>query len=93
MLKWRRQRGICQKRCNLMNTVYMLKVRSSALHPVTNCSISGQLKLQTSERIAPMSALPQSTFREAFRRAEASSPATFFPTAEIPEGWCLRGAI
>lgn len=81
----------------------MLKVRSSALHPVTNCFILGQIKLQTLERIVPMSVLlcplvfPPSTFREAFRRAEASSPphapATLFPTAEIPEGWCLRGAI
>lgn len=71
----------------------MLKVRSSAWYPMTNCSISGQLKLQTLERIAPMSALPHSTFREALRRAEANSPATFLPSAEIPEGWCLRGAI
>lgn len=64
----------------------MLKVRSNALHPMTNSSISGQLKLQTLERIGPMFALPHSTFREAFRGAEANSPATFFPRVEIPEG-------
>lgn len=64
----------------------MLKVRSSALHPMTNGSILGQLKLQTLEKnCSHVSPAPQH-IQEAFRRAEASSPATFFPTAEIPEG-------
>lgn len=63
LLRWRGERRLRQKICNLMYTLYMLKVRSNALHPMTNCSILGQLKLQTLERIAPMSALPHSTFR------------------------------
>ena len=49
----------------------MLKVRSSALHPMTNFFILGHIKLQTLERIVTMSVLlcplvfPRSTCREA----------------------------